>query len=194
MTETDTDALVIDLDRERKQRAAEREGKRQEMPIRLGGETIAVLPVELPIDVLAPLRNLDDSITLLLRSAMQATRTQDAKQRWDATELIVDLLAATPTLPLDVIAVLRQVAENLLGVEGLDKLLGQRPSAEDYGALAKGVFRFYGLTLGEVSPSSDSSTDSGRTSNTTSSTNSESTPEVSGTDPENPDSSESVAS
>lgn len=189
------DALVIDLDRERKTRAAAREGRKQAMPIRIGGEDIATLPVELPVDVLAPLRDLDESITLLLRSAMQAQKAQNPQARWEASELVVDLLAATPTLPLDVINVLQQIGANLLGEDGLAKLLAARPSAEDYAALAKGVFRFYGVTLGEVSPSSDSSTDSGRTSRPISSgTTPASTPGESTETPQTPSSSESAAS
>jgi hypothetical protein len=187
--------LVIDLDHERKQRAAEREGKRQPLPIRLGGQVIAELPVELPVDVLAPLRNLDDSLTLILRTSMQMVKADaDAQAKWDGTELIVDLLAANPTLPTDVLDVIRKVAENLLSPEGVAAFLAFRPSPEDMTALAKGVFRFYGVTLGESLPSSDSSTDSGRTSSGTSSGTSESTPEVSGTTPESPVSLASAAS
>lgn len=196
MSETPGDGLdVIDLDKARKQRAAEREGKQQSLPIRVGGQVVAELPVELPVDVLAPLKDLDESITLVLRTSMKMYGADaDARARWDGTELIVDLLAANPTLPVDVLNVLRKVAVNLLSESGYDALMASRPSPEDLSYLAKGVFRFYGVTLGEVSPSSDSSTDSGRTSSTTSSVTSESTPEVSGTPQESPASLASVGS
>ena len=67
---SDDDFFDLDLDAARKQRAAEREGKKRDLPIRFGGEVIATLPVEMPVDVLAPLRNLDGDLTLLLREAM----------------------------------------------------------------------------------------------------------------------------
>lgn len=189
------DDLVLDLDANRKQRAAEREGKKQDLPIRLGGEVIAILPVELPVDVLAPLRELDGDITLILREAMNSARhgaTDEAK--WNTTELVVDVLASNPALPVQALDVIVKVGKNLLTEEGFDRLVASRPSQQDYAFLVKGVFRFYGLTLGEASPSSDSSTDSGGTSNGTSSTTSDSTPEPSGTAPETPTSLEPAVS
>ena len=89
----------------------------------------------------------------------------------------------------------RQVAANLLTEDGLAALLANRPSGQDVAFLIKGVFRFYGVTLGEASPSSDSSTgDSGGTSSGTSSTTSDSTPATSGPTPEIPASSEPAVS
>lgn len=179
-------SMSLDLDAARKQRAAEREGKKRDLPIRLGGQDIATLPVELPVDVLAPLRNLDGDLTLLLREAMATTkRGDDATARWDATELVVDILASNPRLPVTALDTFGQVAKNLLGEDGFAALMEQRPTGQDVAFLVKGVFRFYGLTLGEASPSSDSSTDdSGRTSSGTSSTTSDSTSVDSGTTPE----------
>ena len=183
---------VLDLDAERKTRAAEREGKQRPLPIRFGGEEIAVLPVELPIDVLAPLRNLDGDLTLILRQAMQSRNSGDTGP---TTDLVVDVLASNPALPVTALNTLSQVAKNLLTEEGFERLVAQRPSGQDYAALAKGVFRFYGLSLGEASPSSDSSTDEpGETSPGTSSTTSTSTPEGSGTTPEPTPSLEHVGS
>lgn len=186
--------LVIDLDAERKTRAAQREGKRQELPIRLGGQTIAVLPVELPIDVLEPLRTLDADLTLILRSAMGAARSDDPNARWESSELVVDVLAANPALPVTVLDTLSRIATNLLTAEGYQALMAQRPSPEDLAALTKGVFRFYGVSLGESSAPSDSSTDSGGTSNTTSESISGSTPETSTPTPVPATTSESAAS
>jgi hypothetical protein len=191
-----SELAVIDLDAERQRRAAEREGKREPLPIRLGGEVIALLPVELPIDVIAPLRDLDESITLLLRSAMKMQRAENPADRLDATELIIDLLAATPSLPLDVLDVIKRSAIALLSHEGYERLMAQALTTPDLAFLAKSVFAFYGVTLGESSPSSDSSTgDGGETSNTTSKpTSADSTPEASGPTPAIPGSSESAAS
>lgn len=197
------DMFTLDLDAERKVRAAEREGKKQDLPIRLGGETITVLPVELPVDVLAPLRDLDGDITLILREALSSvTSSKDARQtQVDTTALVVDLLASNPALPITFLDTVQKIGRNLLTDEGMNRLIANRPTPQDYTALIKGVFSFYGVTLGEASPSSDSSTDEPRTdepdsetSSGTSSTNSDSTPDESGTTAEPTPSLESVGS
>lgn len=187
------DLDVIDLDAERALRAAQREGKRKPVPIRVGGETIAVLPVELPLDVIEPLRSLDSDITLVLRYAVQAYQGQ-GQQRMDAAETVVDLLASNPNLPVNVLDAITMIARNLLGNEGFEKFKASRPSGNDIVALAKGVLRFYGVSLGESLPPSDSSTPAGEISNTTSEPTSASTPETSGPTPTTPVTSASAAS
>lgn len=193
----------LDLDAARKVRAAEREGKKRDAPIILGGDTIAVLPVELPVDVLAPLRDLDGDITLIIREALSSvTEGRNAKQtQIDTTALVIDLLASNPDLPVTFLDTVQKVARNLLTDEGMDRLVAQRPTVPDYTELIKGVFSFYGVTLGEASPSSGSSTDEARTdepvsetSSGTSSATSESTPDESGTTPEPTPSLESAVS
>jgi hypothetical protein len=191
-----SDELELDLDVARAQRAAQREGQKRDMPLRVGGQVIAVLPVELPVDVLAPLRNLDGDLTLLLREAVLAAKNADGKVvNQDITELVIDLLANNPRLPLNFLDTIKEVAANLLAEEGLSALVASRPSAQDIAFLVKGVFRFYGVTLGEALPSSASSTDaSGGTSSGTSSTTSDSTPATSGPTPEIATSSASAGS
>lgn len=177
---------VIDLDKEREARAAAREGRGQGMPIILGGKVIATLPSELPIDVLAPLKDIDEALMLLLREAMSMATGADAAQRWQATNLVIDLFSANSRLPVVVLGVVRDIGVNLLGQEGFDAFVAARPSKEDVGALAKAIFNFYGVSLGEPSPSSDSSSADGGTSSTTSSANStDSMPEASTDVPEN---------
>jgi hypothetical protein len=170
----------LDLDQERQVRAAQREGSKKPWPIRIGGRVICVLPVELPFEVITPLRAIDDTIALVLRQAMTLATNKDAGAKWEASELVVDMLASSPDLPVKVVEVIQQISTNLLTQEGVDLFMAAKPSTNDIAALAKGVFRYYGVSLGEASPSSDSSTDGGGTSPTTSSTNSTSTPEESG--------------
>lgn len=144
--------LSLDLDMARGQRAAEREGKKKDLPLIVGGQIIATLPVELPVAVLAPLRNLDGDLTLLLREAVQATKAAKgsaALVNQDITELVIDLLANNPRLPMNALDTFKEVAENLLSKEGLDALIDARPSGQDVAFLVKGVFRFYGFTLGK---------------------------------------------
>lgn len=177
-----TDLHVLDLDSERRTRAAAREGAGEPLPVRLGGEVVATLPPELPLAVLEPLQEISDDLTLLIRQAMQMARTDstNAADAWQAAELVIDVFVSSPELPAKILGIIRRCAANLLTEEGLAALLAQRPSANDIAALAKGVFRYYGISLGEASASSDSSTDGGGTSNTTSSGSSGSTPAVSG--------------
>lgn len=196
------DDLMLDLDAQRKQRAAKREGQKKDQPIVIGGKIIATLPVELPIDILEPLRELDGDITLLLREAMQTAKAGGgAAARASATDLVIDLLASNPALPVNALDIITKIAKNLLTEEGFAGLMEARPSREDYAALVSGIFKFYGLTLGEALPSSDSSTDGqgtgetgGETSRGTSSTTSDSTPEPSGTTTASPASLEPAAS
>jgi hypothetical protein len=179
---TDPDTLeLLDLDADRQSRAAAREGRGVTLPIRMGGETIAELPSELPIDVLAPLREIDEDLALMLRSVMQASQATDAQSAAQSTNLVIDLLVSNPSLPTTLLDTARAIGVNLLGQDGYDKFWAARPTREDIAALAKGVFRFYGLTLGEVSEPSGSSESGGETSNTTSNATSESTPEGSTT-------------
>lgn len=174
----ETTGFDLDLDAERRRRAAQREGQKQDQPIVFGGETIAILPVELPLDVLAPIRDMDDDITLLLRSVVRAAQTEGGTA--DVQALFVDLLAANPALPQNLLDTIQRIAKNLFGESGYEAFIAQRPTREDIAYLAGGIMRFYGLTLGESSPSSDSDTGAGTTSSTTSPTTSESTPDESG--------------
>lgn len=187
---TDLEQLddLLDLDADRQSRAAAREGRNKPMRIRFGGEQIAALPVEMPLDVLSPLREIDDDLALMVRAVMQAMRAQgeDVTSMAQATELVVDLLVSNPNLPTTLLNVAAKVGRGLLGDQGYEKYMAQRPSREDIGALVKGVFKFYGLTLGESSAPSDSPGDGGATSNTTSDQNSESTPAASTQTPATP--------
>lgn len=192
--------IGLNLDAERDRRAAAREVKADTFPIRLGGQVVATIPTELPIDVLAPLRRLDEEITLLLRTAMTAMNAgAEAQQRFDAASLIVDILAANPALPTTVVDVIHDMAVLLMGQDGYDGLMAARPSKDDMSFLGLGLLRFYGLTLGESRPSSDSSSQEGQIAGETSkptslTTTPDSTPEESGPAPVAPASSEPDAS
>lgn len=197
-----SDEFVIDLDQERHSRAAAREGRNSPIPIRLGGEQVAVLPVELPLDVFAPLRDMDEDLTMLLRQIMKVYQAQvgnrqqaDAAVAWESADVIIDLLAANPSLPVNVIDTIKNMSINLLTPEGYTALMAKRPSTNDLAALARLAFRLYGVSLGESSSSTGSSSESGgATSSTTSSTTSDSTPDASTDVETTPTSSESVGS
>jgi hypothetical protein len=183
---------TLDLDALREQRAAAREGRGRGLPIVIGGETITVLPSEFPLDVLTPLKAIDEDLALMLRSALHAVQGGDQQAKWDATNLVIDILASNPRLPLSIIEVIVQIGHNLFDhgdySDGFDRLIAARPSREDIAALTKGIFGFYGVSLGEALGSSASPNGGGPTSKPISSTTTTSTPEESTPTPVTPDS------
>jgi hypothetical protein len=172
-----SDLDILDLDADRERRAAEREGGNKGLPIRMGGRVVATLPPEFPMDVIEPLRAVDQDLALLLRQAMMMAQGGDTL---NATGLVIDLLAANPNLPSIFLDTIRECGTRLLGEEGIEALIEYRPSKDDLAALAKGVSRYYGFSLGEASPSSTSPEAGGETSSATSSESTDSTPEDSG--------------
>jgi hypothetical protein len=149
------------------------------------GDTKVSLPVELPIDVFGPLKNLDVDLALLMRQAITSA-TGNGDQAKEAQSLVIDLLVANPNLPRDLIDAIAESATRLLGQEGYDALVAFRPSREDLGVLAKTLLGHYGVSLGEALGSSDSSTNDGTTSKPTSNGGTESTPEGSSETPATP--------
>jgi len=187
---------VYDLSARREARAARSEMKRKPLVLRFSPDfPDVVLATEFPLDILAPLRRIDTDLALMVRQAVTAARGTDADARWNATELVIDLLAANPALPVTTIEVIVEIAKNLLGEEGFKSLLAARPTGPDCADIAKRVFAHYGVGLGESSSSSDSSTnDSGTSKPTSLTTTTDSTPVVSSSTPESPGSSASGGS
>lgn len=187
-----------DLDAKRlqraKARAARREAQGEQLPIVFGGQTIAVLEAEFPLDVLAPVQDINLDLALLVQQAIQAATATGADAQAANVELIVNILAANPQLPREFVAAVQDMGKRLLGPEGYAAFIAQRPTPWDVAALISALFTWYGTTLGEFWRSSTSSTNDGRTSNTTSgSTASDSMPEGSGSVPGSLDSSVSAA-
>jgi len=169
--------MLLDLDEKREQRAAAREGKNEPLEVKAGGRVIATLEPEFPLDVLEPLRAVDQDLALLLRQALTMAQGGDTL---NATGLVIDLLAMNPKLPTIFLDTVRECATRLFGADGVDALIDFRLRREDLAELAKGVASFYGLSLGEASDSSDSPESGGETSSVTSSASTDSTPAVSG--------------
>jgi hypothetical protein len=170
------DIFVLDLDADRERRSAEREGKNAGLPIRLGGRVVSTLPAEFPLDVIEPLRKIDQDLALLLRQAIQMSQGENAL---DATALVIDLLASNPNLPSTFLEVLNDCGTRLLGEEGLEALVAYRPTIGDVVALVKGVAGYYGFSLGEASESSELPESDGETLSVTSSGTTELTPAAS---------------
>lgn len=189
--------MPLDLDKAQKDRAArraavaEREVNPEGEPIIFGGRTIAHLPAELPWGAIKPLEKINDEIALILRQALQM---QQGGRTLDGIQLVLDLLASSPNLPVTLIEVIKGVSTALLSEEGLAKFLAANPSLPDIGALAQGIFEHYGTNLGESSRSVDSSASDGPRSEPTSSGTSTSTPAASSEPLALPASSESSTS
>jgi hypothetical protein len=170
---------MLDLDKARSERAAKRaekvgaEATSEGTPIVLGGETIAVLPPELPFGVIRPLDRINDEIALLLGQAM---RMQSGGQAVDGARLVLDLFSANAALPKLLIDIIKDVSTALLSDQGLRQFLDADPSINDIAALIGGIFDTYGASLGESLRSVESSASDGPSAEPTSSGSTDSTP------------------
>lgn len=177
-----------DLDAKRleraRQRAARQEARGETLPIVLGGQQIATLGAEFPLDVLEPLSDINLDIALLFQQAVSAANAEGDNAA--SMELIVNILAANPDLPREFIAAVKEIGKRLLGEDGYARFVAARPTPWDVAALASVLFTWYGVSLGESSRSSAAVSSSGATSNTISGTTSGSTPGEPGADLEIP--------
>jgi hypothetical protein len=98
---------MLDLDQARRERvaargsadAAAREGRGEDLVIVFGGEQIAVLPPELPLDVLEPLRSVSEDLGLLIQFTLQVAQKGDAEDaQRQAMQLFLDLFSSNPNL------------------------------------------------------------------------------------------------
>lgn len=182
----------LDLAERRRQRAkaraARREGRGEQFPIRDGAIPIAVLAPEFPLDVLEPLMDVNLDIALLAEQVMNvlaAGSAGDQAQQIASLDMITKILAANPDLFKDLIAALKETARRLFGEQGYQSFTRTRPSPWDVVDLARAVLDWYGVSLGESSQPSAAST-GGEISNTTSNGTSGSTSGESGSAPESP--------
>jgi hypothetical protein len=203
----DDTAGVIDLGADR---VARREGKATEIRIRLAAEQEpVVIPVELPVDALAPLKALDlDKDMGLLFQSRDASKVE---------QTLRDLLTIRPALATDLLAAGKACLERLFcssveavyagekltepgcdvdavdsnkrpaPVHGKDcqwpRFVSWRPSGQDYVALIRGLWTAYGASLGEAFTPSASSGSGGATSRRTSNGSTRSTRAASGRTP-----------
>jgi hypothetical protein len=155
---------MLDLDQARRERAearksaaAAQEGRGDTLVIQFGGEQIAVLEPELPLDVLEPLRTVSEDIGLLIRFTLSVAEkggAEDAQR--EAMKLFLDLFGSNPNLGGDLVDVVSGIGRRLLTDEGFERFMAQRPSREDIVFLASGVIKWYGVSPGESSRSTES--------------------------------------
>ncbi|SDH68936.1 hypothetical protein SAMN05421505_12089 [Sinosporangium album] len=161
------DAFVLDLDAARVSRI----GTAQPYyPLRFRGEVICDLPVELPVDVLAPLVDLNLDAALIARTVLDAFSATDKLQAgMGMLQMFVDQVIINPSLPKDLVEAVHLMGGKLLGADGYARFVAARPSIGDVRSLVMGVAGRSGVGLGE-SPSSSSGSGGGGTSTPTSPT------------------------
>ncbi|MGW4086977.1 hypothetical protein ACWEGS_28495 [Streptomyces sp. NPDC004822] len=150
------------------------------IPVKFRGEQF-LFPAELPADALDPILSDELGLVELLGEVIESS-DGDA----GVTE-VVTALFRRPTLPRQLLAALRETYTILLEDQAED-FQKKRPSIPDYVRLTTGLVKVYGVELGKLFRSADSSASDSQTSSPTSPASTESTRDVSGFVPDNPDS------
>lgn len=160
----------IDLD------AARRERQQPEgIPVTLAGEAF-LLPAELPLDVFDPFLDEEFDLAGLIRDGITRYKADEAA---GVEGVVVDILFLRPDLPLDIIGRVFEAFSILFGGdEEFARFKRTRPSVIDYAELFKGLYRGYGVGLGEAFASLASSGAAGETQKQTSDASTESTSET----------------
>lgn len=188
---------TIDLGRRRaeraKARAAKREGRGETLDIRDGDLMIATLGAEFPLDIVEPLVDVNLDIALVVEQAIQVASADSQAQQMASLDLIAQILAANPNLFRELIDAVKEMGRRLFGAEGYAALVATRPTPWDVVDMIKDLMSWYGVSLGESSPLSTSSSD-GETSRPISNLITASTHVDAGTPPEPPVSSVSDGS
>ncbi|MEU2968955.1 hypothetical protein ABZ687_28760 [Streptomyces ardesiacus] len=173
-------SFVIDLDAERREVQYP-----NGIPVRLSGEQF-IFPAELPAEVLDPILSDELDLVGLLGDVIESAEGDAGVKE------VVNALFRRPSLPRKFLAAVRQSYEILLGDQYKD-FLAARPSIGDYVRLTTGLSKVYGVELGKLFRSADSSENASETSSQTSpASTTDSTPEASGSAPDSPDSSDSA--
>jgi hypothetical protein len=171
-------SFVIDLDAERRE-VQYPDG----IPVKFGGEQF-IFPAELPAEALDPILSDELDLVGLLGDVLESS-DGDA-----GIKEIVNALFRRPSLPRKFLAAIRETYTILLGDQHED-FLRQRPYIGDYVRLTTGLTKVYGVELGKLFRSADSSENASETSSQTSPDTTESTPDESGSAPDSPNSSAS---
>lgn len=178
---------TIDLEQRRQQRAkaraAKREGRGETLTIKYGDVVIAVLEPEFAVDVLEPLMDVNLDIALVIEQALEMITADTAQQQAASMDLIAKILGANPHLFKELTGAIKEMGRRLFTPDGYIALVSIRPTPWDIVDLIRDMMSWYGVGLGESSPSSTSLND-GETSSPTSNPTTGSTPAVSGRTPE----------
>lgn len=146
------------------------------------------LPGELPASVLGGFIDPKVGLVDLITEVFKEDDTFDS-----LVEAAFEFLKKRPSLPSDLIAAAKTAMDELLG-EQAEEFYALKPSVPAYFELAKGLFREYGMDLGDFFESAESLESDGESSKPTSSITTGVTPEASGSGPVIPASSVSADS
>ncbi|MEE1764421.1 hypothetical protein [Streptomyces sp. SP18BB07] len=154
------------------------------IPVKLSETHDVIFPAELPAEALDPI--LSDELDLVgLLGEVIDSADGDA-----GVKEVVNALFRRPSLPRKFLEAIRKTYEILLGDQHKE-FLESKPSIPDYVRLTIGLTKVYGVELGKLFRSADSSENDGATSSPTSPGTTESTPDASGFVPDSPASSDS---
>ncbi|MEU6460341.1 hypothetical protein [Streptomyces sp. NPDC046976] len=172
-------SFVIDLDAERRE-VQYPDG----IPVKFGEEQF-LFPAELPADALDPILSDELDLVGLLSEVIEASDGEAGV--WD----VVNALFRRPSLPRKFLKAVRETYAILLGSQH-EEFRKRRPSIGDYVRLTTGLAKVYGVELGKLFRSADSSETDSEPSSPTYPDITESTPAASGSVPGSPDSSASA--
>ncbi|AWI32687.1 hypothetical protein [Streptomyces tirandamycinicus] len=154
--------------------------------VRLNGHGFR-FPAELPAAALTPLLSKELDLMGLLGDLV---RSQNGGSTWQ----MLELLFQRRDLPSNFLDALDAVFGELLGKEAFERFQSVKPSVPAYFRLTVGLAKLYGVELGKLFGLGASSESDGETSSPTSADSTTgSTPEVSGSVPDSPASSDSDA-
>lgn len=171
--------FVIDLDAERREVQYP-----NGIPVLLHGEQF-LFPPEIPADCLDPLFSAELDLMGVLRDVLNA-------EGITTTGEVIELLFRRPQLPARFYSAIKDIYKELLGEDAYKEFTKTRPYIGDYVRLTKALAAVYGVDLGKLFKSADSSESDGQTSNPTSPATTSSTPEESGSAPDDRASSDSA--
>lgn len=172
-------SYVIDLDAERRE-VQYPDG----IPVKFGND-LFIFPAELPAEALDPILSDELDLVGLLGEVLESSGGDAGVGE------IVTALFRRPSLPRKFLAAVRETYAILLADQH-QQFVDKRPYLTDYVRLTIGLTRVYGVELGKLFRSDDSSENTGATSSPTSPATTESTPDASGSDQDSPTSSASA--
>ncbi|MET8717335.1 hypothetical protein ABZV52_29665 [Streptomyces sp. NPDC004735] len=164
--------------------------------VKLHGNQL-IFPAELPADALEPILSDELDLVGLFGDVLQSSDGDSV-----GTNEVLVALFKRPSLPRKFLAAVKETYAVLMDAEYDEEgklldgqfkdFLESKPSVPDYVRLTMGLTRLYGVELGKLFSSADSSESDSPTSKPTSpTTTTDSTHEVPGFVPDNPDSSAS---
>lgn len=171
-------SFVIDLDAERRE-VQYPDG----IPVKFRGEQF-IFPAELPADALDPLLSDDLNLFGVFSDVLEATEGDI-----EVVPFVMAIFRRHTRVPKAFLEAVRETYAILLG-DQYEDFAKARPSVSDYIRLTTVLAKVYGVDLGKLFRSGDSSETGSQTSSPTSpATTTDSTPEASGSGPESPASS-----